>query len=126
MIMVGAGTGVAPYRGFLQARAATKARGVKVGPAMLFHGCRNPAQDHIYADEVETKARDGGVEIEPAYSRPQTGTKCYVQHRLSDRRDRVWELIAQGGVVYVCGDAATMAPAVEQAFLAICRDKRGV
>jgi cytochrome P450/NADPH-cytochrome P450 reductase len=126
MIMIGAGTGVAPYRGFLQARAAMKTRGEPVGPAILFHGCRNRAHDHIYADEFEAMARAGVVELEPAYSRPDAGAKCYVQHRLTDRRDRVWELITQGGVVYVCGDAATMAPAVEQAFLAICSDKRGI
>jgi cytochrome P450 / NADPH-cytochrome P450 reductase len=126
MIMIGAGTGVAPFRGFLQARVAMKARGDKVGPALLFHGCRNPAHDHIYADEFTAMARAGVVELEPAYSRPETGVKCYVQHRLAERRDRVWQLIEQGGVVYVCGDASTMAPAVEQAFLAIGRDKRGV
>lgn len=49
-----------------------------------------------------------------------------MQHRLAARRDRVWELIEQGGVIYVCGDAATMAPAVGQAFIAICHDKRGI
>lgn len=126
MIMVGAGTGVAPYRGFLQARAAMKARGDRVGPALLFQGCRNAAQDQIYADEFAALERDGVVALEMAYSRPDTGEKCYVQHRLAADRDRLWELIEQGGVVYVCGDAATMAPAVQQAFLAICRDKRGI
>jgi cytochrome P450/NADPH-cytochrome P450 reductase len=125
MIMVGAGTGVAPYRGFLQARAAMKARGDSVGPAMLFHGCRNPAQDHLYADEFAAFARDGIVELEPAYSRPDDGTKCYVQHRIAARRDRIWELIGQDAVIYVCGDAATLAPAVEAAFMDIYADKNG-
>jgi cytochrome P450 / NADPH-cytochrome P450 reductase len=124
MIMIGAGTGVAPYRGFLQARAGNKERGHKLGPAMLFHGCRNRARDHLYTEEFEAIARAGVVELEPAYSRPETGAKCYVQHRVSERRDRVWELIEQGAVVYVCGDAGTMAPAVERTMLAICRDKR--
>ncbi|MBV8186419.1 MAG: NADPH--cytochrome reductase, partial [Alphaproteobacteria bacterium] len=124
MVMIGAGTGVAPYRGFLQARAALKARGDKVGPALLFQGCRNRGEDHIYAEEFETMAHAGVVELEPAYSRPDAGAKCYVQHRLAHCRDRVWELIELGGNIYVCGDAATMAPAVEEAFLAICRDKR--
>ena len=82
-------------------------------------------QDHIYADEFATFAQAGVVELEPAYSRPDTGDKCYVQHRLAQRRDRFWELTEQGAIVYVCGDASTMAPAVEQAVLAICRDKRG-
>ncbi len=125
MIMIGAGTGIAPYRGFLQARAAMKLRGQTVGPALLFQGCRHPAQDHIYADEFAAFAQAGVVELEPAYSRPDTGDKCYVQHRLAQRRDRFWELIEQGAVVYVCGDASTMAPAVEQAVLAICCAKRG-
>jgi cytochrome P450/NADPH-cytochrome P450 reductase len=123
MIMVGAGTGVAPYRGFLQARAAMKARGEDVGEAMLFHGCRHPAQDHIYSDEFTAFARDGVVELEPAYSRPDGGDKCYVQHRIAARRDRVWDLIARDAVVYVCGDATTLAPAVEQAFMEIHRAK---
>jgi cytochrome P450 / NADPH-cytochrome P450 reductase len=96
MIMIGAGTGVAPYRGFLQARAGNKERGHKLGPAMLFHGCRNRARDHLYAEEFEAMARAGVVELEPAYSRPETGAKCYVQHRVSERRDRVWELIRAG------------------------------
>jgi cytochrome P450/NADPH-cytochrome P450 reductase len=123
MIMIGAGTGVAPYRGFLQARAAMKSRGEDVGEAMLFHGCRHPAQDHIYADEFTAFARDGVVELEPAYSRPDAGDKCYVQHRIAARRDRVWDLIARDAVVYVCGDATTLAPAVEQAFMEIYRAK---
>jgi cytochrome P450/NADPH-cytochrome P450 reductase len=126
MIMVGAGTGIAPFRGFLQARAAMKGRGDKVGPALMFQGCRNANQDHIYADEFAAMERDGVVELEPAFSRPDTGEKQYVQQRLAARRDHVWELIEQGGVIYVCGDAGTMAPAVEQAFIDICRDKRGV
>jgi cytochrome P450/NADPH-cytochrome P450 reductase len=125
MIMIGAGTGIAPYRGFLQARAAMRLRGQTVGPALLFQGCRHPAQDHIYADEFAAFAQAGVVELEPAYSRPETGAKCYVQDRMAQRRDRVWELIEQGAIVYVCGDASAMAPAVEQAVLAICRDKRG-
>jgi cytochrome P450/NADPH-cytochrome P450 reductase len=125
MIMIGAGTGIAPYRGFLQARAAMKLRGQRVGPALLFQGCRHPAQDHIYADEFAAFAKAGAVELEPAYSRPDTGDKCYVQHRLAERRDRFWELIEQGAIVYVCGDASTIAPAVEQAVVAICRAKRG-
>jgi cytochrome P450 / NADPH-cytochrome P450 reductase len=125
MIMVGAGTGVAPYRGFLQARAAMKARGDVVGEAMLFHGCRHPAQDHIYADELTAFARAAVVELEPAYSRPDAGDKCYVQHRIAARAERVWELIGRGAVIYVCGDASTLAPAVEHAFMDICRKKNG-
>jgi cytochrome P450/NADPH-cytochrome P450 reductase len=91
-----------------------KARGDSVGQAILFHGCRHPAQDHLYADEFSAFARDGVVELEPAYSRPEGGEKCYVQHRIGARSDRIWELIAQGAVIYVCGDASTLAPAVNR------------
>jgi cytochrome P450 / NADPH-cytochrome P450 reductase len=126
MIMVGAGTGIAPYRGFLQARAARKARGDGVGPALLFHGCRNAFQDQIYAEEFQAFERDGVVELQMAYSRPDGGEKCYVQDRIHIAADRVLELVDQGGIVYVCGDAATMAPAVQQAFLQIAREKRGL
>ena len=45
---------------------------------MLSHGCRNRARDHLYAEEFEAMARTGVVELEPAYSRPETGAKCYV------------------------------------------------
>ena len=104
MIMVGAGTGVAPYRGFLQARGAMKARGEDVGEAMLFHGCRHPAQDRIYADEFAAFARDEMVELEPAYSRPDDGDKCYVQHRIAARRDRVFGTSSRGMPRSTCAE----------------------
>ena len=53
-----------------------KARGDRVGPALLFQGCRNAAQDQIYADEFAALERDGVVALEMAYSRPDTGAKC--------------------------------------------------
>ncbi|BCH31186.1 NADPH--cytochrome P450 reductase [Mesorhizobium sp. L-8-10] len=126
MIMIGAGTGIAPFRGFLETRAAKKSSGESVGPAVLFHGCRNRDQDHIYADEFEAMARAGVVELQMAYSRPDDGMKCYVQDRLAQCGDRLWDLIDQGANVYVCGDAGTMAPAVERAFIEICGAKLGI
>jgi len=81
--------------------------------------------DQTDFDEFSAFARDGVVELEPAYSRPDDREKRYVQHRIAARSDRIWELIGRDAVIYVCGDASTLAPAVEQAFMDIYRGKNG-
>ena len=69
MIMVGAGTGLAPFRGFLQDRAALRDQGVPVGPSLLFFGCRNQEVDLLYADELRDYEERGLVRVENAFSR---------------------------------------------------------
>src|SRR5258705_1203476 len=69
VIMIGPGTGLAPFRGFLQERAHRKAQGAKLGPAMLFFGCRHPEQDFLYAEELKAFAADGVTELHTAFSR---------------------------------------------------------
>ncbi|KRQ02964.1 NADPH--cytochrome reductase [Bradyrhizobium pachyrhizi] len=125
IIMIGPGTGLAPFRGFLQERAARRAQGATLGPAMLFFGCRHPEQDFIYADELKAFAADGVSELHTAFSRAD-GPKTYVQHLVAAQKDRVWELIQKGAVVYVCGDGGRMEPDVKATLISIYRERTGV
>jgi cytochrome P450 / NADPH-cytochrome P450 reductase len=124
IIMVGPGTGLAPFRGFLQERAALKTKGATLGPAMLFFGCRHPEQDYIYADELKAFAADGITELHTGFSRSE-GPKTYVQNLVTAQNDRVWSLIEQGAIVYVCGDGGKMEPDVKAALVAIYRERKG-
>jgi len=124
VIMIGPGTGLAPFRGFLQERAAQKAKGASLGPAMLFFGCRHPDQDFIYADELKAFETDGIVELHTAFSRSE-GPKTYVQDLVTAQKDRVWSLIEQGAIVYVCGDGGKMEPDAKAALVAIYRERSG-
>ncbi|MBV9170697.1 MAG: cytochrome P450 [Chloroflexi bacterium] len=125
IIMVGAGTGLAPYRGFLQERAALKQQGKELGAALLFFGCRNPAQDFLYADELRQFQADGIARVEPAFSRMDGQPRMYVQDAIRGQADSVWELLEGGAAVYVCGDASRMAPDVRKAFASIRQAKAG-
>jgi len=124
VIMIGPGTGLAPFRGFLQERAALKAKGASLGPAMLFFGCRHPEQDFIYADELKAFAAAGITELHTAFSRGE-GAKTYVQNLIAAEKDRVWTLIEAGAIIYVCGDGSRMEPDVKAALVAIYHEKRG-
>jgi cytochrome P450/NADPH-cytochrome P450 reductase len=124
VIMIGPGTGLAPFRGFLQERAARKAKGASLGPAMLFFGCRHPEQDFLYADELKAFAADGITELHTAFSRGD-GPKTYVQHLVATQKDKVWSLIEQGAITYVCGDGGKMEPDVKAALMAIHRERSG-
>ncbi|QIG98505.1 MULTISPECIES: bifunctional cytochrome P450/NADPH--P450 reductase [unclassified Bradyrhizobium] len=124
IIMIGPGTGLAPFRGFLQERAARKSHGATLGPAMLFFGCRHPEQDFIYGDELKAFAADGVGELYTAFSRAD-GPKTYVQHLVAAQKDRVWELIEKGAIVYVCGDGSKMEPDVKATLMSIYRERAG-
>src|SRR5271168_429741 len=125
LVMIGPGTGLAPFRGFLQQRAALKAKGEMIGPAMLFFGCRHPEQDFLYADELKAFADQGIVELHVAFSRAGE-TKTYVQHLIAAQKARVGELIDGGAIVFVCGDGSRMEPDVKRALMALRRERAGV
>ena len=125
MIMVGAGTGLAPFRGFLQERAALKEQGSAVGPSLLFFGCRHPCEDFLYESELRDYEDRGLSKLVSAFSRMEGQPKCYVQHSIITHAEEVWNLVAQGAIIYVCGDAARMAPDVSAAFRDVYRAKAG-
>src|SRR5919202_513285 len=126
MVMVAAGTGLAPFRGFLQEHAAIKAQGKRVGPSSLYFGCRNPHQDYIYQEELEEFAREGLTELQCAFSRLEGQPKTYVQDSIKAQQNNVWNLLEERAVIYVCGDAGRMAPDVEKGFVALYQEKTGV
>ncbi len=128
VILVSAGTGVAPFLGFLGDRLAAQQAGAPVAPALCFFGVRDPEVDYIFRDRFEQAEAIGIVQMRPAFSRaPQDGVR-YVQDRIAADADDVWSLLgdpAKDAHVYVCGDGARMAPAVRGCFLEIYRARTG-
>lgn len=112
IVMVGPGTGIAPFRGFLQAREALLRDGAKLGAAHLYFGCRNEL-DYIYRDELEHYEQEGIVTMHTGFSRNEKSTKTYVQHLIEKDAELIIELLENGGHLYLCGDGSKMAPDVE-------------
>jgi len=106
MIMIGPGTGIAPFRGFLQEIKYLRSNGRKIGNAYLYFGCQRPNRDYIYKDELQEYVSAGVTEIITAFSREQS-QKVYVQHRLEQNGAQVWELLdSQKGCLFLCGGTA--------------------
>jgi NADPH-dependent sulfite reductase flavoprotein alpha-component len=112
MIMIGPGTGIAPFRAFLQERRALG----HVGRNWLFFGERNAATDFYYAEELLAMRRDGLLTtLNTAFSRDQRH-KVYVQDLMRQQGGELWRWLADGARIYVCGDASRMAKDVDQAL----------
>ena len=126
LIMVCAGTGLAPFRGFVQDRALrAQAEGLTPAPALLFFGCRAPDTDFLYRAELDAWAEEANLDLRPVFSNaPEDGLK-YVQDRLWADRGDVVELVKQGATVYVCGDGKYMAPQVRDTCAMIYREATG-
>ena len=109
IIMVAAGTGIAPFRGFLQERARFKSMGRDVGPTMLFFGCQDPEEDFLYKNEIEemqNAALKDQLSVMTAFSRVPGQPRQYVQDRVGEHADRVCDLLLAGGAtLYICGSA---------------------
>lgn len=111
-IMVGPGTGIAPFRAFLHERRARNASGRN----WLFFGDQHRAHDFIYEDELQALSRDGVLtRLDLAFSRDQT-EKVYVQNRIRENGKELYSWLEEGGHFYVCGDATRMAKDVDAAL----------
>lgn len=108
IIMVGPGTGIAPYRAFMQERIAKGSKGKN----WLFFGERNRKTDYFYEEDWTQWIAMGKLEIDLAFSRDQA-EKIYVQHKMYENAKKVWSWLEEGAFFYVCGDAHRMAKDVE-------------
>lgn len=104
ILMIGPGTGIAPFRAMLQERVHLE----RSGRNILYFGCRSPDRDFLYKDELEQLVSQKKLELHTAFSRT-TEQKIYVQHKLKANSKDVWDVLEDGGHVYVCGDAEYMA-----------------
>jgi len=118
IIMVGPGTGIAPFRAFIEERMATSASGKN----WLFFGDRSQKTDYLYGEEWIRYQKEGILnELDLAWSRDQE-EKVYVQHKMLERGAELWNWIQDGALFYVCGDASRMAKDVDQALRTIAQE----
>ncbi|WP_211745731.1 cytochrome P450 [Paenibacillus sp. Marseille-Q4541] len=126
IIMIGPGTGVAPFRGFIQARRVLQQQNANLSEAHLYFGCRNPEHDYLYKEELVAAEQDGLVQLHTAFSRVNGQDKCYVQHLMKQDGELLLGLLEQGAKMYICGDGTRMAPDVEQTLITAYQNKHGV
>lgn len=122
MIMVGPGTGIAPFRAFLQERKAVGAK----GKSWLFFGSQQEKCDYFYKDEFAALKSEGYLtRIDCAFSRDQEH-KVYVQHRMHENSAEIWKWLDQGAHFFVCGDAKRMAKDVDAVLRQIVEKEGGM
>ena len=118
IIMVGPGTGIAPFRAFIEERKINGSSGKN----WLFFGDRSQKTDYLYGDEWQRYQQDGSLHsLDLAWSRDQED-KVYVQHKMLERGQELWKWLEDGAVFYVCGDASRMAKDVDQALRTIAQE----
>ncbi|XP_036317939.1 NADPH--cytochrome P450 reductase isoform X1 [Rhagoletis pomonella] len=123
VIMVGPGTGLAPFRGFIQERQYLRDEGKVVGETILYFGCRKRNEDYIYAEELEEFLKKGTLTLKTAFSRDQK-EKIYVTHLIEKDADLIWNVIGVNkGHFYICGDAKNMAVDVRNILVNILMNK---
>ncbi|XP_050429828.1 NADPH--cytochrome P450 reductase [Adelges cooleyi] len=124
VIMIGPGTGLAPFRGFIQERDFARKEGREVGQMILYFGCRKKEEDYIYEEELNEYLNNGTLtKLHLAFSRDQP-EKLYVTHLLEESADELWNVIGENnGHLYVCGDARSMAKDVHSIIVKVVMEK---
>ncbi len=120
IILIGPGTGIAPFRAFLQERYIKNHQGKN----WLFFGERNRRHDFYYQEFFKKLENENLLELDLAFSRDQE-EKIYVQNLIYKKREQLWNWIQNGAYIYVCGDAKSMAKEVELTLLKIAQEKEG-
>ncbi|CAF0746438.1 unnamed protein product [Didymodactylos carnosus] len=121
IIMIGPGTGLAPFRGFIQERHFQKIQGKPVGETILYYGCRKRDEDFLYEDELKYYESEKTLELHVAFSRDQEH-KVYVTHLLRLDGEKLWKLIINNNAnLYVCGDAKHMSRDVQMIIVDIAQ-----
>lgn len=128
VVMIAAGTGLAPMRGFIQHRACIAENNPgALGPALLYLGCRDYERDFLYAEELRAWEKIGAVQVRPAFSRrgpPRadgTDEHRYTHERMWEERDEIRDLFMQGAKVFVCGSASKLAKSTNETTKRIWR-----
>lgn len=131
LILIGPGTGCAPFRGFIAERAIQR-QSSPTAPILFFFGCRKKEDDFLYSDFWLSHSQNGGVLSEEqgggfyvAFSRDQP-RKVYVQHKMRDYRQKIWDLLGKGASVYIAGSSTKMPSDVMETFEEIISKEGGV
>ncbi|XP_015789612.1 NADPH--cytochrome P450 reductase [Tetranychus urticae] len=126
ILMIGPGTGLAPFMGFIQERQWMLDQGKPLGEAILYYGCRKQAEDYLYEQELAASLKSGALtKLYAAFSRDQP-EKVYVTHLLKQNKKELWNLIEEKkGHIYICGDARNMARDVRDIILSTIMEESG-
>lgn len=126
IIMIGPGTGIAPFLGFLEEREyLMEVEKQNLGPALLFTGCRHPEKDWLYKDVLKNyEEKKVLTKLIPAFSRYEPNKVDYVTHKLREYKEEVYDLMKnKNAKFYICGDALSMAKDVKSIMIEIIKSK---
>ena len=125
IVLVGPGTGIAPFRGFIEERAWRRSRGETTGATWLFTGGRHPGHDDLHGDELAAWTAQGVLERTAAWSSLDGHPWRFVQDAIWAQREALWTWLAGGACFYLCGDGKAMAPAVRDTLWRIAVERLG-